>query len=115
MQLLIERGADVHAEDEIHSTPLRLALSKGNAETIRLLIKHGLDVNACNETYMTPLHLAVSRQEPIPYESCRAPPTRLEHGANVGAKDDKGQTPSRIASMRGHHTVAQLLLDHNVK
>ena len=49
VQLLIKRGANVNARDQGISTPLRLASSKWNAETVRLLVENGADVNACDE------------------------------------------------------------------
>jgi ankyrin repeat protein len=57
MQLLIQRGADVSARDNTHSTPLHLAACSGRAESIRLLIQHGADVNVQNKSKSIPLHL----------------------------------------------------------
>ncbi|KAH9031727.1 ankyrin repeat-containing domain protein [Lactarius hengduanensis] len=58
---MIERGAGVDARDQTHSTPLHLASSKGNAETVELLLKHGADVHAQDQGHSTPLHLVSSQ------------------------------------------------------
>ena len=114
VQLLIEHGADVHAWDECQSTPLHMASSGSSGNyyhietTVRLLIEHGASVNACDKNHQTPLHHL---------SSCRYPNADslrllLENGANVDADDDKGLIPFQIASAKGHHEIAQLLLDH---
>jgi ankyrin repeat protein len=61
VRILIDHGADVIARDEIHSTPLHLASSKGSAEAVQPLIEHGADVTAQDENHRMPLHLASSR------------------------------------------------------
>ena len=58
MQVLIQHGADVAAQDNTGSTPLHLASSSGRIDTVRLLLKHSVDVNAHDESRKTPLHLA---------------------------------------------------------
>ena len=72
MQLLINSGADVNVRDNGHSTPLHLASSSGSDEAMQLLIKHGVDVNAEGIRSRTPL-------ETLPYlaflmtQTCKLP------------------------------------------
>jgi ankyrin repeat protein len=60
VQLLIEHGADVTAQDENHLTPLHLASSSGIPEIVRLLLERGARVTAQDKSRKTPLHLASS-------------------------------------------------------
>ncbi|KAN0132161.1 hypothetical protein V8E53_009927 [Lactarius tabidus] len=132
-RLLIEHGADVHARDQSQSTPLHLASSSNlwNADIARVLIKHGADVCARDQGQSTPLHIlsSVSFKILVPYlftENDKTPLHKpevsywvpkeylrvlLENGADVDAEDDEGQTPFQIASSKGYHEMAQLLLD----
>ena len=106
VQLLIQHGADVTAQDNTHSTPLHLASSKGSGKTVELLLKHGANVDALDGRHSTPLHLAVS--------SCLALKGNVVHlllgyGANVDVKDDRGKTPFQIALMSGLPEITELL------
>ena len=60
VQLLIEHGAEVTAQDERHMTPLHLASSCGIPEIVRLLLERGACVAAQDNSRKTPLHLASS-------------------------------------------------------
>ena len=65
VEILLEHGVDVNAQNSEHSTPLHQASSNGSLhgpEIVRLLIKHGADVNAQDNTHLTPLHHASSRR-----------------------------------------------------
>ena len=55
VQLLIEHGADIHAQGDDHSTPLHMASNAANAGAVQLLIQHGADVNVRNGSHLTPL------------------------------------------------------------
>ena len=61
VQLLLEHGADVNAEDNHYSTPLHLATSS-DPEIVQLLLQHGADINALDQRHRTPLHLAMQSQ-----------------------------------------------------
>ena len=54
-ELLIAKGADVNAKDEVESTPLHTAALNGHMETPELLIAKGAEVNANYEDGGTPL------------------------------------------------------------
>lgn len=56
-KLLIERGADVTAND-MHRSALARVAQEGNAEAVRLLLARGADVNYKNVTGDTPLMMA---------------------------------------------------------
>ena len=43
---LIDKGADVNAEDKKRQTVLMIATAKGNIEIAKILIDKGADVNA---------------------------------------------------------------------
>jgi len=70
--------------------------------TIQLLLEHGADVDALDDTQSTPLHVASE------YGSAM-----LECGASVHLQNNWGQTPSQVASAKGHEEIARLLLEHS--
>ena len=74
VRLLLERGADVNAQDRHMKTPLHAATSDGyrwaaephvaSAEVIALLLENGAEVNARDGEKRTPLHsTALYRQQ----------------------------------------------------
>ena len=85
--MLIERGADVSAQDGDGQAPLHLALQKGGLEIARMLIEHGADGSAQDKDGWTPLHLASEVGE---LEIARM---LIERGADGSAQDKDGRTP----------------------
>jgi hypothetical protein len=49
MQLLIEQDADLSATDEKGNTPLMIAASSGEVDSVRLLLEAGADAGAQNK------------------------------------------------------------------
>ncbi|KAK4184548.1 ankyrin repeat-containing domain protein, partial [Podospora australis] len=47
---------DIDARDKFHLTPLHVACSSGQAESVALLLKHGADIHALGPQEMTALH-----------------------------------------------------------
>ncbi len=62
VQQLLERGADVNAQNKDHETPLHLASRLRLHEMARFLLKHGADVNVKNFEGKSPLQLASRRK-----------------------------------------------------
>ena len=58
VQVLLEHGADITAQDDTQSTPLHLASSEGWVDVMQILLEHGADVNARDRRHSTPLDLA---------------------------------------------------------
>ena len=56
VKLLIERGADVNAEDKNGLTVLHFAAKSGNLKLVKWLVEKGLDVNSKNVHGGTILH-----------------------------------------------------------
>ncbi|MBQ3162279.1 MAG: ankyrin repeat domain-containing protein [Oscillospiraceae bacterium] len=112
VEFLVRSGADVNrrawthkAEHISHSgdstygyrysdacgiTPLMLAASAGNTETVRLLIEYGADVNAANYCGKTPLMYAATSQKGD--RTVEIIEILLENGAEKYAVDNYGQT-----------------------
>ncbi|KAH0546555.1 hypothetical protein KQX54_011401 [Cotesia glomerata] len=62
LEILLKEGADVQARDEKDETPLHVAITKENTETVGLLIQHGADVHSVSpkwKTGFTSLHQAI--------------------------------------------------------
>jgi ankyrin repeat protein len=49
-RMLIERGADVTAQNEDGATPILMASTDGHVELVRMLIEHGADASG-KETF----------------------------------------------------------------
>jgi len=58
MQLLLERGADPNAKQQLDYTPLHGVASRGDVEMAKLLLKHGAQRDARASDGMTPCDVA---------------------------------------------------------
>lgn len=103
---LIEKGADVNAQEIDLSAPLHYAVFRNHTEGVELLIVKGANVNALDSKKHTPLHLASQN-------GMKDIVTVLvKNGAQLELKDDYGRTPLVLGSReRGGPEVIKILLE----
>ena len=110
-RLLLERGADVNAQNKIQWAPLHATCYCGKTEMTRLLLDHAANVDAVNNDGETPLHCASRGKYDSEEAGIGVAQLLLEHGADVNTKDRWGKTPLDLASAR-RPKLAQLLCEH---
>lgn len=95
IQMAINAGANVNCIvpatpdfDDEAATPLILAISTGNIETVEFLLENGAIVDFAAEKGRTPLIAASRFQQRLDIAK-----TLIAHGANVNASDIIGRTP----------------------
>jgi len=107
----LEAGEDPHARvDELGRTPLHNAARAWKESFIRDLLAVGVDVNARDWLGRTPLHEAADRVRPVEPDASDAKQlvrfsvhggpalaALLEGGADVDARDVRGNTPLHLA------------------
>ena len=120
---LLARGADVHAESDVHADGcpvLLLAVARGDLDIVAALLEKGADVNVKGyhddhlTSRCTALHVAAER--------CHLDMMKLllKKGANVHARGDTGYTVLECAAMSreycgtGRLEVVELLLKNGV-
>ncbi|XP_046385397.1 poly [ADP-ribose] polymerase tankyrase [Ischnura elegans] len=91
-EFLLERGADVNAQDKGGLIPLHNASSYGHLDIAALLIKFSTVVNATDKWGFTPLHEAAQKGRT---QLCAL---LLAHGADPFLKNQEGQAPVDLAS-----------------
>lgn len=84
---LIDRDANINAEDRNGNTPLHWTCYLDNAEMVEFLVSMGADVNARNKNGRTPLHFACQ------YRRMNAAVSLVDRGADINAKDIYQKTP----------------------
>ncbi|OWY96908.1 26S proteasome non-ATPase regulatory protein [Phytophthora megakarya] len=80
--LLLDRGADIAAQDKRDRTALHLAAANGHREVVSLLLERGANVAAQDKIRWTALHCACSKGHRD------VASLLLERGADVAAQDD---------------------------
>src|SRR5262249_23102455 len=133
---VLEHGANVNARitvdslpdgyrnrlDQRGATPFFLAAKAADPELMRLLLAHGADPNIGTKGGTTSLMVASGVGVFNPGEDFRSGPTGepfaleavkicLEHGADVNAVDEEGETALHGSAYVGRNSVAQLLID----
>lgn len=86
INLLIERGANLEAQNPSERTPLHLAIDEGDQEIIRLIIQKSKNVEIPDDQGLTALHVATLRQNEEAMKLLINKPARLD------AKDKEGCT-----------------------
>jgi len=103
INLLIEGGADIHAESKTGLTALHLAAFSGDVEIAQLMLSREANIHSRSHYGETPLHLAGSRA---------VAKLLIDNGASVLAGGYQGmQYPTPIHEARNRQ-IAQLLIDH---
>ncbi|KAK3239556.1 hypothetical protein CYMTET_50521, partial [Cymbomonas tetramitiformis] len=100
---LVEKGAELDAEDEEGRTALAVALAFGQEAAARALLEAGAGVNAVKG--LRPLHTAVEK------EMVEVLRVLVEKGAEVDEEDGEGRTALALALAGGKEAAARALLE----
>jgi len=104
LKFLIERGADVNAENDWYQTALMKAASMGQFEATKIILDAGAHVDTQAGDGMTALIRAVNNK------GNNVVGLLLQHGANVNAMDRSRRTPLTYALQRRKKDLAVIKL-----
>ena len=128
--LLLDKGVNINCVTIDGKTPLHIAVDNDDEVIIQKLLAQNADPLLKDAPGNTSLHLAVKiKQEtvsnlveagashmnhfPTPYHTCSIPTVEaiIEHGADVNAVNNKGQSPLWFACADGQESFVKILLD----
>ncbi|MCI5146631.1 MAG: ankyrin repeat domain-containing protein, partial [Candidatus Electrothrix sp. AR3] len=103
VQALVEKGADLNAQNSYGDTPLMIAARYGYIDIIQVLLNKGADVDTKNKSDWTALMLAAR------YNHADIVQALLDKGADIDLKNKDGWTALSLAEKKGHNDVLQVL------
>lgn len=109
-ELLIDRGADVAAKNDMGMTALHIAQY---GSIVEVLVRCGADVNARAQKGWTPLH--VQAQEGEDTGALEVMEALLKAGADPNVSDDQGKRAMTFACQREEQEKVELLRAHGAK
>lgn len=127
VELLLAAGADCHWIDPDGDYPLMCAAGYGSLAGLEALLAHGADPRQANAQGRTALHEAIARaysydtypdDEETEAEHSFDPVLKseivkrlLDHGADINAADEDGDTPLIFALRANRESIVHLLLE----
>ena len=103
---LIEAGTNIRVKNQYGNTPLHIASSRGDCETIELLLNKGAKINSTDNGDNTPLHKAAE------YGRLEAAKLLIEKGADVNAKNSQDKTAIFLAAYSGNLDLVKFLVEN---
>ncbi len=113
MRLLLEAGADVNLKGISGQTALFEPTFRDEADKIRLLVKHGADLEIRDDEGCTALFAAANYPNWMAKQQGKVNVLKalIEAGADIHAKNNKGQTPIEVASQSSSPDHASVLVE----
>ncbi|KAI9694998.1 MAG: hypothetical protein M1822_000615 [Bathelium mastoideum] len=105
LSALIQKGANINAEDDHSKMPLAIAASCGQPETVEKLIEAGADIEDDDLDGMTALHVATLNGRSSNVKSL------LDMKANAARADSKGRTALYHACANGDFPTCEILVN----
>ncbi|ETS73751.1 hypothetical protein PFICI_14697 [Pestalotiopsis fici W106-1] len=106
VQILLGHGSDINIRGGMYGAPLQAAAAGGHTNLVRLMLGAGAKLKLpAHGKFGSALQAAASLGD-LEIVRCL-----LDHGADVGGKDEHGQTSLHAAAHGGHEAVVKLLLD----
>ena len=105
-----EMGAKIEVKDLKGRTALHYAALNGNNIMVENLIWKKAEVNIKDNSKATPLHYAAATNKSSASWAIRL---LLLNGADIKARDERGETPLHCACKAGFWSAVDLLLDHH--
>ncbi len=105
VQALIEKSADMNAQNSTGETPLFSAVKADSPSTIYLLSARGADMDARDYLGNTPLHACIR------WNSQDAATMLIKNGADLNAQNVSGKTPLHEAAKTSRVSLVTLLLN----
>lgn len=105
VELLLEKGADIEAEDQYRETALYKAATNGYDAVVMLLLENGADTEAKGQYWETALQKAAANEHEAVIKLL------LEKGADIEAKNSYWETSLNKAAANKHEAVVKLLLE----
>lgn len=106
LALLLEAGQAVDETDYLLGTPLHVAVVQGSVPLAKILISKGANLEAPSEDRgARATHLAAN------FGELEMLNLLLDAGADIEARDQKGQTPLLLAAATNNTEVVKVLLD----
>jgi ankyrin repeat protein len=104
LSLLLQNGADANRANVNGCTPLQMAAEKNHHQCVSLLVQHGVDASSVDNDGSTALHFAAY------FNGYECVSQFLNHGVAVDAITSLGETALWWASLKGHLSVVELLV-----
>ena len=105
VKFLIENGAAVNAVEIDNRSALHFATIRGHLSIMRFLLENNAEVNLRKRLGLTPLHVVAQQSRETDLVQ-----VLLDHGADIEAPDDRGDTPLDWAITFGSGIMVQELL-----
>lgn len=109
LKILLDAGADVHAQDDYGYTPLHMAVTHGLEDAFDILVVYGSNINAlCEENKWSPIHLAAQNNHLSLLKKL------IQLGVNKNSWGIGGTRPLHVASYNGSLKCVEALLQVGV-